>query len=83
MQAMLQSKNNVFQSMVKNTDGKEGIDLGHLRGRMAALNEKFANTIEASRQAEARLQAALKCWAAFLECQTRVMKWIQDAQVGW
>jgi hypothetical protein len=50
---------------------------------MAALNEKFANTIEASRQAEARLQAALKCWAAFLECQTRVMKWIQDAQVGW
>jgi nesprin-1 len=81
MQAMLQSKNNVFQSMVKNTDGKEGIDLGHLRGRMAALNEKFANTIEASKQAEARLQAALKCWAAFLECQTRVMKWIQDAQV--
>jgi nesprin-1 len=81
MQAMLQSKNNVFQSMVKNTEGKEGIDLSHLRGRMAVLNEKFSDTIESSKQAEARLQSALKCWATFLECQSRVMKWIQDAQI--
>jgi nesprin-1 len=80
MQAMLQSKNNVFQSMLKATEGKEGIELGQLRSRMAALNEKFANTIEASRQTEARLQAALKCWAAFLDGQTAVMKWIQEAQ---
>ena len=81
MQAMLQSKNNVFQSMVKNTEGKEGIDLTHLRGRMAALNETFAETIDRSRQTEAKLQAALKCWTKFLDCQARVMKWIQEAQL--
>ena len=50
MQAMLQSKNNVFQSMVKNVEGKEGIDIADLKMRMNVLNEKFSSTIDASKQ---------------------------------
>ena len=42
MQAMLQSKNNVFQSMVKNVEGKEGMDIADLKMRMNVLNEKFS-----------------------------------------
>lgn len=81
IQAMLQSKNNVFQSMVKNVEGKEGIDIAELRTRMNGLNERFANTIDTSKQVELRLNDSLKCWARFQEGQTKVMKWIQEAQI--
>ena len=81
IQAMLQSKNNVFQSMLKNTEGKEGIDIVDLRTRMNKLNERFANTVDTSKQEELRLNDALKCWTRFQEGQNRVMKWIQEAQI--
>ena len=50
MQAMLQSRNDVFQSMVKNVEGKEGMDIADLKMRMNVLNEKFSSTIDASKQ---------------------------------
>ena len=81
IQAMLQSKNNVFQSMLKNTEGKEGIDIVDLRARMNKLNERFANTVDTSKQVELRLNDAVKCWTRFQEGQNRVMKWIQEAQI--
>ena len=79
MQAMLQSRNNVFQSMVKNVEGKEGMDIADLKMRMNVLNEKFSSTIDASKQTEMRLNDALKSWSLFLEGQNKVMKWIQEA----
>ena len=78
---MLQSKNNVFQSMLKNTEGKEGIDIVDLKTRMSKLNERFANTVDTSKQVELRLNDALKSWTRFQEGQNRVMKWIQEAQI--
>ena len=57
---MLQSKNNVFQSMVKSTEGKEGIDLSDLRARMSRLNEVFAATIDNSKATEQRITEALR-----------------------
>ena len=81
IQAMLQSKNNVFQSMLKNTEGKEGIDIVDLKTRMRKLNERFANTVDTSKQVELRLNDALKSWTRFQEGQNRVMKWIQEAQI--
>ena len=81
MQAMLQSKNNVFQSMIKNVEGKEGIDISDLKTRMNTLNDKFAETIDSSKQVEIRLNDALKSWTSFLDGQNKVMKWIQEAQI--
>ena len=81
MQAMLQSKNNVFQTMLKNVDGKEGIDIDTLKIRMGKLNERFSDTIDASKQMEIRINDAIKCWTNFLEGQNKVMKWIQEAQI--
>ena len=81
MQAMLQSKNNVFQTMMKNVDGKEGIDISSLKVRMGKLNERFSDTIDASKQMEIRINDAIKCWTSFLEGQNKVMKWIQEAQI--
>ena len=81
MQAMLQSKNNVFQTMLKNVDGKEGIDINSLKIKMGKLNERFSNTIDSSKQLEIRLNDAIRSWTNFLEGQNKVMKWIQEAQI--
>ena len=81
MQAMLQGKNNVFQTMLKNVDCKEEIDVTALKQRMEKLNENFAETVDASKQMELRLNDAGRCWTEFLEGQNKVMKWIQEAQI--
>ena len=81
IQAMLQSKNNVFQNMIKHTEGKEGIDVREVKERMAKLNDVVATTIDSSKQTEKRLNEALKAWTDYLNLQAKVMKWIQDAQI--
>ena len=48
---------------------------------MGKLNERFSDTIDASKQLEVRLNDAIKCWTNFLEGQNKVMKWIQEAQI--
>ena len=44
MQAMLQSKNNVFQTMLKNVNGKEGIDIDTLKIRMGKLKKLLSGS---------------------------------------
>ena len=54
MQALTQSTNNVFQSILKSTDDKEAIDTSDLSRRMQFLNDKFAETLQKIRDFEAR-----------------------------
>lgn len=49
---MLESKNKVFQSIVKSVDHSEGIDTGDFRLRMAQLNERFARVTQLAQQWE-------------------------------
>jgi hypothetical protein len=49
---MLESKNKVFQSIVKSVDHNEGIDTGDLRLRMARLNERFIRVTQLAQQWE-------------------------------
>jgi nesprin-1 len=48
---------------------------------MGKLNERFSDTIDASKQMEIRINDAIKCWTNFLDGQNKVMKWIQEAQI--
>ena len=52
-----------------------------IKERMAKLNNVVATTIDNSKQTEKRLHEALKAWTDYLNLQTKVMKWIQDAQI--
>jgi len=49
---MLESKNKVFQSIVKSVDSNEGIDTGDFRLRMAQLNERFVRVTQLAQQWE-------------------------------
>lgn len=49
---MLESKNKVFQSIVKSVDHSEGIDTGDFRLRMAQLNERFIRVNQLAQQWE-------------------------------
>jgi hypothetical protein len=49
---MLESKNKVFQSIVKSVDHSEGIDTGDFKFRMAQLNERFIRVAQLAQQWE-------------------------------
>jgi nesprin-1 len=50
--SMLESKNKVFQSIVKSVDSNEGIDTGDFRLKMAKLNERFVRVTQLAQQWE-------------------------------
>ena len=54
MQAMSQSTNNVYQSILKNTEDKDAIDASELTRRINLFNEKFAATLLSIKDFETR-----------------------------
>lgn len=80
MQAMLQSKNNVFQSILKNTEGKEGIDCAAITARMGALNARFEGCLTKLRGLEQSLSGGVGAWGAFHQAEKDVETWISEAE---
>ncbi len=80
MQALVQSKNNVFQGILKNTEGKEGVDSGGIVRRMAELNSKFEERLATIRELDQSMLGGIKSWDGFLEAEKAVVGWIQEAE---
>ena len=80
MQAMVQSKNNVFQSILKNTEGKEGIDTSEIINLMKNLNDRFDRCLTSVRQFEQCLTGGIRGWNDFMDAQKAVIAWVQEAQ---
>lgn len=49
---MLESKNKVFQSIIKSLSNSEGIDTSEFKSKMNQLNERFASVTQYSQQWE-------------------------------
>lgn len=43
---MLESKNKVFQNIIKSLEQKEGIDTNDFKNNMLSLNERFADVAQ-------------------------------------
>ena len=54
MQAMSQSTNNVYQSLLKSTEDKDAIDVSELTRRINFCNNKFATTLKGIKDFETR-----------------------------
>ncbi len=80
MQALVQSKNNVFQSVLNNTEGKEGIDNGNIVRRMNAVNDKFEEKLATIRELDQSMLGGIKAWDVFLEAEKAIVTWIQEAE---
>ncbi|XP_063222936.1 muscle-specific protein 300 kDa isoform X4 [Bacillus rossius redtenbacheri] len=78
--SMLESKNKVFQSIVKSVDHSEGIDTEEFQQRMLQLNERFARVTQQAQQWELKLQEAIRCWHNFRESEHVISDWLQKAE---
>ena len=70
----------MFQSILKNTDGKEGIDNSNIVSRMNSINEKFDERLAAIRELDQSMLGGIKAWDVFLEAEKAVVAWIQEAE---
>ncbi|KAJ8895762.1 hypothetical protein PR048_001100 [Dryococelus australis] len=78
--SMMESKNKVFQSIVKSVDHSEGIDTEEFRHCMLQLNERFARVTQQAQQRELKLQEAIRCWHNFRESEHIISDWLQKAE---
>lgn len=79
--SMLESKNKVFQSLIKSVAFDKTIDTSEQVERMKQLNERFAYVVQNSQQWENRLQEAGRCWHNFKESERVVSEWLNQADI--
>ncbi|XP_055599835.1 muscle-specific protein 300 kDa-like [Uranotaenia lowii] len=63
--SMLESKNNVFHSILKLTNSDNSIDVSEASFKMKQLNERFTYVINNANDWEYKLQENLKAWERF------------------
>lgn len=79
--SMLESKNKVFQTLLKSVSRDKTIDTSESVQRMKQLNERFAYVVQNSQQWEQRLQEAVRCWHNFKESERVVSEWLNQAEI--
>lgn len=79
--SMLESKNKVFQSLIKSVAFDKTIDTSEQIERMKQLNERFAYVVQNSQQWEQRLQEAGRCWHNFKESERVISEWLNQADI--
>eukprot|EP00095_Tigriopus_kingsejongensis_P001452 maker-scaffold207_size258870-snap-gene-1.17 protein:Tk01452 transcript:maker-scaffold207_size258870-snap-gene-1.17-mRNA-1 annotation:"PREDICTED: nesprin-1-like" len=80
MQSLLQSKRNVFQGVLKNTEGKEGLDASDVSRRMDYINGRFEVALRAVQQFETNMTSGMQLWDKFLDAQKAIVCWLKEAK---
>lgn len=79
--SMLESKNKVFQSLLKSVASDKSIDTSESVQKMNQLNERFAYVTQNAQQWENKLQEAVRCWDNLKESERIVTDWLNQADV--
>lgn len=79
--SMLESKNKVFQTLLKSVSRDKSIDTTESVERMKQLNDRFAYVVQNSQQWENRLQEAVRCWHNYKESERVVSEWLNQADI--
>ncbi len=80
MQALLQSKNNVLQSILNNTEDKEDLDNSDIVKRMQHINTEFEKKLEAIKEMDQQMSGGIQTWQRFQDAQAALTNWLQEAQ---
>lgn len=80
MQALLQSKNNVLQSILNNTEDKEDLDNSDIVKRMQEINTEFEKKLEAIKEMDQQMSGGIQTWQRFQDAQAALTNWLQEAQ---
>lgn len=79
--SMLESKNKVFQNIIKSVDQDKSIDTSESVQTMRELNERFARVTQQAHQCDLRLQEASRCMTNFSDCVRAMMEWLNQADM--
>ncbi|XP_065079035.1 muscle-specific protein 300 kDa-like [Ochlerotatus camptorhynchus] len=78
--SMLESKNNVFQNLLKLTNVDKSININDTSGKMKQLNERFAYVINNANDWEFKLHENLKVWEKFTNSLSKVENFLRQAE---
>ncbi|ETN58450.1 calmin [Anopheles darlingi] len=78
--SMLESKNNVFQNLLKLTDTDKSINMSEPSGKMKQLNDRFQYVINNANDWECKLQENLRVWENFNESKQKVEAFLRQAE---
>ncbi|XP_070139488.1 muscle-specific protein 300 kDa isoform X14 [Drosophila kikkawai] len=78
--SMLESKNKVFQNLLKAVAADDKIDTAPASQQMQQLNERFNYVIQNAQQWEQRLDSAAGGWSNFKDNERRVSEWLTQAE---
>lgn len=79
--SMLESKNNVFQNLLRSVANDKILDTSDIKQRMTQLNDRFNYVTQNADQWEQRLQNADSAYNIFKENERIVTEWIYKAEV--
>lgn len=78
--SMLESKNKVFQNLLKAVSSDDKIDTAPASQQMQQLNERFNYVIQNAQQWEQRLDSAAGGWSNFKDNERVVSEWLTQAE---
>ncbi|KAI5642762.1 spectrin repeat domain-containing protein [Phthorimaea operculella] len=78
--SMLESKNKVFQSIVRAADQQRSADVTPQLHHMQQLNERFAHVTSEATRREAELQRLVRAWEEFETKKRAVEEWASRAE---
>ncbi|KAK3865215.1 hypothetical protein Pcinc_029165 [Petrolisthes cinctipes] len=76
----LDTKNRVYQNLLRTTNGGENLNIQDLQGKTNDLNSRFSRVTTASVKWETRMSESIRCWQCFKECESEVTEWITNAE---
>lgn len=79
--SMVESKNNVFQNLLKSVATDKILDTSDTQQKMKQLNDRFNYVSKNAEQWEQRLSTTDNCWDQFRENERIVTEWIYKAEV--
>lgn len=79
--SMVESKNKIYQNLLKSVMADKTIDPAECEKQMRQLNERFGYVTDNAQQWENRLTDAERCWYTFKENERIVTEWIYQSEV--
>lgn len=79
--SMVESKNKVFQNLLKSVAPEKTIDTTECAKQMKQLNDRFNYVTNNAQQWETRLTDAEKCWYTFKETERTITEWIYQSEI--
>lgn len=79
--SMLESKNKVFENLLKAIDIEKSMDVSEGRTRMKQINERFRYVTDNASQWEHKLLECVRCWQNFNENRVLVENFVKQSEL--